>query len=104
MHTGILSPGLETQASPCARSGIGDRVNLIPQDGIREAGEEKTEADQAGSKKCLQQALWCKVFSGEAIKQRQLHSYWWERRWHLSPLGVLAVNPPLEIRKILKNN
>lgn len=39
MYTGILSPGLETQASQGAGSGVGEKVNLMPQDGIREAGE-----------------------------------------------------------------
>lgn len=71
MHTEILSPGIETQESQSARSGTVERVYLIPQDGIREAGEEKKKPPKLMDKKSLQQALWCEVFSGEAIKKRQ---------------------------------
>lgn len=71
MYTGILSPGLETQTSQGARSGVGEKVNLMPQDGIREAEEQKKKLPKLTNKKCLQEAKWCEVFSGEAIKQKQ---------------------------------
>lgn len=44
----------------------------MPQDGIREAGEWEKKLSNLMDKKCLQEAMWCEVFSGEAIKQRQL--------------------------------
>lgn len=57
MCTEILSPGLETLASQGARSGVREKVNLMPQDGIREAGEQEKKLSNLMDKKCLQEAM-----------------------------------------------